>query len=244
MNKATVLTLGLLCIVFCGNSGASIMYLDIPDGSPVEGESYDFVNVYGPLPGESTVDLHGIGITSLNTYNSTVTNFDNVVFSQVTANQDSVLNFDNSGADNLLCLDRSLVNYSGNQIDSIDAYNQSTVNILSGGVMHLTLYDSSEVNFNDGKKGNIQVIDDSVINIYGGQIFTVASFYSGIVNIYGYGFDLDGYNLTGFWQGGEAFSMDIFSQVNDNLNLITIPEPATVLLLGLGGLVLGGRRKV
>ena len=53
--------------------------------------------------------------------------------------------------------------------------------------------------------------------------------------------------LTGHWSDGSAFSiqlLDVAGTVKniDNINFIIIPEPVTMLLLGLGGLLI--RRKI
>ena len=90
----------------------------------------------------------------------------------------------------------------------------------------------------------IFALDSSTLNVYGGGLdvgnspgFSELS----TVNIYGYGFDYDGIRvLTGFLQDDSPF---IFSELfpSDYTHLNLVPEPATILLFGLGGILLRKR---
>ena len=71
-------------------------------------------------------------------------------------------------------------------------------------------------------------------------------------NIYGYGFqynpltgDYGGGQLTGFWMDDTPFSIDLWYSsypgapiIDTYAHIVLIPEPATLLLLGSGGLFL------
>jgi len=70
-----------------------------------------------------------------------------------------------------------------------------------------------------------------------------------VVNIYGYAFNYDplggsrnGGQLTGFWEGGNPFSIDFLDNIETGStyydHVVLIPEPATLLLLGLGAVML------
>jgi len=87
----------------------------------------------------------------------------------------------------------------------------------------------------------------ATLNIYGGDINTrlsIATDPEASANIYGYAFqyDPDSAILTGFLADDNPFTLtEVDAAEYDHLNLYTIPEPGTVLLLGLGVVML--RRK-
>jgi len=108
--------------------------------------------------------------------------------------------------------------------------NSSTVNIFGGSI----------------NLDSISVVDSGTLNIYGGDFLCGNSPYfsqSSTVNIYGYGFNYGFNQLTGFLSDGSSF---MFSELPfgeySHMNLIVIPEPATILLFGLGGLLLRKQR--
>ena len=125
--------------------------------------------------------------------------------------------------------DSSIVNiYGGELWWAINSYKSSTVNIYAGTVM---------LEF-------LGVRDSSTLNIYGGNfssgnapVFSESS----TINIYGYGFDYDGWTLTGFLQDDSPF---IFTELTDlnypHINLI--PEPSSLLLLCVGTLMMRKRK--
>ena len=139
--------------------------------------------------------------------------------------------------------DTTTLDMYGASVAGFGTYNSSIVNIYGGEVWWgLATYNLSTVNIYGGsvKCEGLIVDNTSTLNIYGGNfssgnapVFSESS----TVNIYGYGFDYDGWTLTGFLQDDSPF---IFTELTDlnyaHINLI--PEPATVLLFGLAGLLL------
>jgi hypothetical protein len=94
----------------------------------------------------------------------------------------------------------------------------------------------------------------STTDIFGGEIlgYLCAEDFS-IVNIYGYGFQYDPYGgsqnggqLAGFWLDDTAFTIDFLDSIPVDStyydHVYLVPEPTTLLLLGLGVLVLRRRR--
>jgi hypothetical protein len=111
--------------------------------------------------------------------------------------------------------------------------------------------DISIVNIYGGEIPHVlHASDSATLNLYGGTITVISglsAFESSTVNIYGYGFELTGSGssryLSGFWLDGTPFN-DIWLrglETYDHVNLI--PEPATVLLFALGGLMLRRTKK-
>jgi hypothetical protein len=143
----------------------------------------------------------------------------------------------------------------------------STVNMFGGSVNGVQSYDSSIVNIHDGQVwGSIIARDFSTVNIHGGSLhleyFAVSglgtlNIYAGdvrignspifsdssSVNIYGYGFDYDGVRvLRGFLSDDAAFLMsECYPSDYAHLNLIVIPEPTTIVLLGFATILVRKR---
>jgi hypothetical protein len=111
------------------------------------------------------------------------------------------------------------------------------------------IFDHATVDMFGGNVGLIEAWNYSTVNLYGGIIsdYLLAT---STVNIYGYGFDYDpiagndrGGQLTGFWVDDTPFSIDLYylkapgAPFIDTWSHITlIPEPTTILLLGLGAI--------
>lgn len=92
---------------------------------------------------------------------------------------------------------------------------------------------------------SLAVSDSGTLNIYAGDLLFGNSPYfseSSTVNIYGYGFNYGSNRLTGFLSDSSSFMFNElpFGQYS-HMNLVVIPEPGTVFLLGSGALWLRKR---
>ena len=139
--------------------------------------------------------------------------------------------------------DSTTVNMCGGSVAGFLTYESSTVNIYGGEVYGgLATLNLSTINIYGGSVEchSLTVNDSSTLNVYGGGLYVGNSpgfSESSTVNIYGYDFNYDGFRLTGFLSDGSAFlfnelSFDKYSHMN------LIPEPASLLLLAFGGLLL------
>jgi hypothetical protein len=137
----------------------------------------------------------------------------------------------------------------GGGLTTLSTYDFSTTNIHGGEISWgIDTYDSSTVNIYDGTITChfLGVRDSSTLNIYGGNLDVVNSptFYeTSTVNIYGYGFFYDDVLgvLTGNLQDESTFIFRELSPSNYS-HLHLVPEPATLLLFGLGAVVLRRKR--
>ena len=144
--------------------------------------------------------------------------------------------------------EHTIVDMLGGVLLTLNSYDFSTTNIHGGEISWgINTYDSSTVNIYDGTITChfLGVRDTSTLNIYGGNLDVVNSptFYeASTVNIYGYDFFYDDILgvLTGNLQDGSTFIFRELSPFNySHLNLV--PEPTTILLLGLGWLLVKRR---
>lgn len=103
---------------------------------------------------------------------------------------------------------------------------------------------SSVVDIYDGTINDVLAIGSSITNIHGGSLYILDARESSIVNLYTIVYDFDpsgGFYgaglLTGEWIGsGASFSINFDDGTIDHVNFV--PEPATILLFGMGGLIL------
>jgi len=141
----------------------------------------------------------------------------------------------------------TVVHMFGGSVYRFRTYDSSIVNIFAGelergGVM----WESSTMNIYGGDimlDGPL-FTDSSTLNIYGGDVFLGAPHAedSSTINIYGYGFsEFPAFSLTGYLADGSPFKFIELTHAISHINLIVIPEPTTLLLLGLGGLLLRKR---
>jgi len=140
----------------------------------------------------------------------------------------------------------------------IDAKGESYVEVQNtapledniGGLYILNLDDFSTMNYYDGETNLFRIMGDATATFSGGRIDYISSYQdSDLIKHITFIADLDsidltGNLLTGNWLDGSGFSVTLLDQsgydsVYSNINFI--PEPATLLLFGLG--VIGLRRR-
>jgi len=214
-------------------------------------EIYGSVTVYDSPPETTTIEFYG-RCQYLTMYDSS------------TLNLHEGGKFEEGGGWTRL-YDSSTVNvYEGAMIALgsaalMNMYDLSTLNIY-GGIVSLFFFagDSSTINLYDGDLGSVTGFgDNSILNVYAGCVSGwIENFYVGptaTVNIYGYDFEYTPHGRwmppihgvgEGWWVTkltGYGFEGDPITfwglpdpETHDNINLI--PEPTTLLLLGLGGL--------
>ena len=118
----------------------------------------------------------------------------------------------------------------GGEINRLAAYDVTVTDWFGGQMLILWAHDSSIINIRGGTLGDLWAAENSLINLYAYDvIYDPTGGYYGLGSIEGryldnnlyFDFDLDG--------------SDTYSHIN------IVPEPTTLLLFGLGGLLLRRR---
>jgi hypothetical protein len=123
----------------------------------------------------------------------------------------------------------------------------TTVNLLAGGSINYSLqgFENSRINiFGGSKGGDLGLLDNSKIRIFGFD-FAVdgqSTGYGEITSIYGGSYDNEPRRmLTGTLASGESIINGF--QIGHDARIVLIPEPASAIILGLGGLFFVLRRR-
>jgi hypothetical protein len=139
---------------------------------------------------------------------------------------------------------------TGKDYSVLDIRNTSPLVVDSGGIWNLTIANNSQLIFSGGHVYELDAFWNTTATISGGQINKIAGAY-----VYAsadhikiicetYNYNTATKLLTGTWLDNSAFSIQLIDTNGYTTtwsNITIIPEPATLLLLGLGGLLI--RRK-
>ena len=198
-------------------------------GQILDGEVWNNVSIYND---DTIVDMLGGDVDGIGTYDASTVNVTGGHVMTLSALEFSTANISYGFVYGLIASDHSIVNLFGNaDLFAPLVRNFGTLNMTGGTVDHLG------------------AIDSGIINLYGGIISDrLISSDSSVVNIYGYdllktntGGKYDYGQVSGFWADGTSFTIDLNGfETYSHINLI--PEPYSLILLGLGGLILRRRR--
>ena len=163
------------------------------------------------------------------------------------------------GFDTLLVTGAGASNIYANDDSYVEVRGTAPLQQDFGGIYALDLDDSSILNYEGGETNDFTITENAIATFSGGRIDYIWSFQdSDILKHITFicdvdSVDLTGDLLTGDWLGNKgSFSITLLDQLDDldhpeydsvysNINFV--PEPATMLMLGLGGLLIRKKKK-
>jgi len=150
------------------------------------------------------------------------------------------------GKDLAACFSSQVTMTGGSIGDDLEAYNSSQVTMTGGSIGDdLEAYDSSQVTMSGGTIGGGLFADYYGILTIQGSDFAVDGVpfgYGELTSILGGHWLFEpSRHLSGVLASGDLLDNDFY--IGHSAKIVLVPEPATILLLGLGGLAVLRRRK-
>jgi hypothetical protein len=159
-------------------------------------------------------------------------------------------------SDTLLMTGGGVNNITAGGVSVLEIKNTTPYTPFSGGVGTLDLGASSKLTLSGGQINTFTIGGFATATLSGGQINKIYSYQSTTVPNYmqhieiickDYSFNSTTSKLNGTWADNTTFNIQLvnqtgYSPVIDNIKFTIIPEPATMLLLGLGSVLLRRRQ--
>jgi hypothetical protein len=133
--------------------------------------------------------------------------------------------------------------------DEVFLKNDASLDFLGGTIGQLSTFHDSLVNFEGGQMDSLWTFDNSIVRYHAGQLDYISAGHNSIVFLYAYdvtydptgGINNQGYVEGFFYKNDEAFNISCWNSPTWS-HIEIVPEPNTLLILGLGGLVLRKRK--
>lgn len=253
-NITLLLLIGTMLAGFC-NEGKSDIHTWYEGHIIQEGDFYEVIYIYDSPPDYTTVDMTGGSVCGLEHFNLSIVNIYDGFVETLSAYDLSTTNIYAGSVQSMYTYDSSTASIYDGSLSGFSAGNSSTVNIYGGFPGGFIADQLATVNIYDGFLNYLCTRGSSTVNFHGGDYRgELIAYDSSTLNFFGYdlnynptgGITGDGI-LTGLWADGSDFTINLwngdgsayypYTDTYSHIVSIEVPEPATILLLGLGAMV-------
>jgi hypothetical protein len=125
--------------------------------------------------------------------------------------------------------------------------NDVKLDIFGGDISQLGALNNTITNWYDGEMGYLLSRDNSIVNIYGGSLNFLVPDENSQINLHAY--DVTYNDLThiiegNYYKDNSHFGFKVFPDLNGYSHIVVVPEPSTLILLGLGGFFIRKRKNL
>jgi len=132
--------------------------------------------------------------------------------------------------------DSSSLEITDGNVNWADTNADGSIYITGGVINGLSAIDNSTIDMSGGVVGGLNARHNSTVSIYGYDVYGTSGLELVDGKVVGIGL------LSGKWKDGTAFAINI-SENAETAIIQVIPEPTSILILGLGGFLVRLRRK-
>lgn len=165
----------------------------------------------------------------------------------ITTKNDAILNVTGGNHINFTLENASILNYyNGNTEISVSGYDSSYASIKEGSINTISIRNSARIDVYGGNiNERIIMSGGNSIHLFGGNISGYATGYGGYLYAYGDTLSIERKGSYDFLVGTlqDGTDIDLWLRDLDLSNVVLIPEPTVLFILGLGGIFVRQTRK-
>ena len=142
---------------------------------------------------------------------------------------------------------------NGQDFSVLDIFSTSALVLNTGGIWELNLVDSTRLNLIGGQIRNLDIKESSTAVLRGGRIDNIGCWQTVLLPhiemiVKDYSYNAQTKILKGTWGDDSLFNIQLIDHIQDgyspaidNIKFTIIPEPMSLMLIGLGALLIRRR---